>query len=71
MVDPVYRPNLVQALKKAPFHPYSSLERVSVSNRNRSSGSPHQTEVLVAKGNSRLPNPDLFPFLSRRLAAST
>nr|CAD7200625.1 unnamed protein product [Timema douglasi] len=71
MVDPVYRPNLVQALKKAPFHPYSSLERVSVSNKNRSSGSPHRTEVLVAKGNTRLPNPDLFPFLSRRLAAST
>nr|CAD7263167.1 unnamed protein product [Timema shepardi] len=71
MVDPVYRPNLVQALKKAPFHPYSSLERVSVSNKNRSSGSPHRTEVLVAQGNTRLPNPDLFPFLSRRLAAST
>nr|CAD7424229.1 unnamed protein product [Timema monikensis] len=71
MVDPVYRPNLVQALKKAPFHPYSSLERVSVSNKSRSPGSPHRTEVLVAKGNTRLPNPDLFPFLSRRLAAST
>ncbi|KAK4297066.1 hypothetical protein Pmani_030480 [Petrolisthes manimaculis] len=28
MVDPAYRPNLLQALSKTPFHPYSNLERI-------------------------------------------
>lgn len=27
MVDPVFRPNLVQALMKAPYHPYTNLDR--------------------------------------------
>lgn len=28
MVDPAYRPNLLQALSKTPFHPYSNLDRI-------------------------------------------
>ncbi|KAL1131291.1 hypothetical protein AAG570_010909 [Ranatra chinensis] len=29
MVDPEFRPNLVQALMKAPYHPYTNIERVT------------------------------------------
>ncbi|KAJ9596465.1 hypothetical protein L9F63_012504, partial [Diploptera punctata] len=74
MVDPLYRPNLLQALQKAPFHPYTSFDRVSmVTNRvhvNSSSSALNRNEFVVIKSSSRLPNPDLFPYLSRRLAAS-
>lgn len=75
MVDPLYRPNLLQALQKAPFHPYTTLERVSmVTNRvqvnNSPSNSVNRNDFVVVKSNTRLPNPELFPFLSRRLAAS-
>ncbi|KDR22393.1 forkhead box protein N3 [Zootermopsis nevadensis] len=74
MVDPLYRPNLMQALQKAPFHPYTTLDRVSmVTNRvqvNSPLGAVGHSEFVVIKSSSRLPNPDLFPYLSRRLAAS-
>lgn len=74
MVDPLYRPNLMQALQKAPFHPYTPVDRVSVvTNRvqvNSPSGPVGRNEFVVIKSSSRLPNPDLFPYLSRRLAAS-
>jgi hypothetical protein len=33
-------------------------------------GSVDRSEFVVIKSNSRLPNPVLFPYLSRRLAAS-
>jgi forkhead box protein N len=74
MVDPLFRPNLMQALQKAPFHPYMTLDRVSmVTNRvqvKSPSGPIGRNEFVVIKSSSRLPNPDLFPYLSRRLAAS-
>ncbi|GLH11696.1 Fork head domain transcription factor slp1 [Gryllus bimaculatus] len=79
MVDPVFRPNLLQALQKAPFHPQSTLERIAaIASSPANSGpllprSASVTSDLTPTGRHagrRLPDPDLFPFLSRRLAAS-
>ncbi|XP_049841704.1 hepatocyte nuclear factor 3-alpha-like isoform X2 [Schistocerca gregaria] len=40
MVDPMYRPNLVQALAKSPFHPYSTIvSRTASVNSSPGSGS--------------------------------
>ncbi|KAJ8922653.1 hypothetical protein NQ315_007685 [Exocentrus adspersus] len=63
-VDPQYKPNLIQALNRSPFHPCSTLE----SSPNHNS----KPQPVVSDKNSiyRLPNPDLFPFLSRKLAAT-
>ncbi|XP_075233319.1 forkhead box protein N3-like [Lycorma delicatula] len=82
MVDPMYRPNLVQALKKAPYHPYTNAERpitarvhpqpASLTDQQESSlRIPNKTPATgtTATG-GRLPDPELFPYLSRRLAAS-
>ncbi|XP_039294359.1 forkhead box protein N3 [Nilaparvata lugens] len=83
MVDPVYRPNLVQALKKAPYHPYavtgSGSDRSTPTSNSQqpdslSSGehTPDDTPAQSKAGsNGRLlPDPDLFPYLSRRLLAA-
>ncbi|RZF47789.1 hypothetical protein LSTR_LSTR006053 [Laodelphax striatellus] len=91
MVDPVYRPNLVQALKKAPYHPYAVMGSGSDrSTPTRNSQQPDSyspgdqaaddvssavpTPVKCAgdmRSSSRLlPDPDLFPYLSRRLLAA-
>ncbi|KAJ8949804.1 hypothetical protein NQ318_000502 [Aromia moschata] len=63
-VDPQYKPNLIQALNRSPFHPCSTLDPSSYySNRPQ--------PVIPDKSSSyRLPNPDLFPFLSRKLAST-
>ncbi|XP_034952525.1 forkhead box protein N3-like isoform X2 [Chelonus insularis] len=58
MVDDQYRPNLMQALSRAPFPPptgqnLSSPEKIPKKNTN-----------------TRLPDPVLFPYLSKRLASS-
>lgn len=50
MVDPVFRPNLVQALMKAPYHPYTNLDRNNSAphfqrRRSESSGSEEEEEV--------------------------
>ncbi|XP_071440776.1 forkhead box protein N3-like [Hetaerina americana] len=76
MVDDIFRPNLLQALRKAPFHPHTQLERVSViTNRlNVKSPSPPSDDCIVlsdAKSNCNVPDPELFPLLSRRLAAAS
>lgn len=76
MVDDIFRPNLLQALRKAPFHPHTQLERVSViTNRLQvKSPSPPSDDYIVlsgAKSNCNVPDPELFPFLSRRLAAAS
>ncbi|CAL4126404.1 unnamed protein product [Meganyctiphanes norvegica] len=108
MVDSAYRPNLLQALSKTPFHPYSNLDRIymvstkaTYNNRpvlyrqvgegaqgNTSvntfispvSGlfrtemsepvpsSPSQSPSKVSGAN--VPNPDLFPYLARRLGST-
>lgn len=58
MVDAQYRPNLLQALSRAPFPPPTT----------QSLSSPEKTHKKCA--NTRLPDPVLFPYLSKRLASS-
>ncbi|XP_046981356.1 forkhead box protein N3 [Schistocerca americana] len=103
MVDPMYRPNLVQALAKSPFHPYSTIvSRTASVNSSPGSGSLPSTPAKAppspgsaarqqsppataasssgngsgggssgGSNNNNVPDPTLFPFLSRRLALST
>jgi len=66
MVDPLYRSNLMQALQKAPYHPCTSLDKA---HKVPPPTSPTIPVIAKANGNSRLPDPELFPYLSRRLAA--
>lgn len=60
-VDPQYKPNLIQALSRSPFHPCSPLEQ------------PAQYRQPISEKSStyRLPNPELFPYLARKLASTT
>lgn len=81
MVDPVFRPNLLQSISKAPINSLTFLERPSTHNLSTLSGSEQKSnggppKYLNSNGHkslnktTRLPNAELFPFLSRRLAAS-
>ncbi|XP_026281428.1 forkhead box protein N3 isoform X2 [Frankliniella occidentalis] len=80
MVDPVFRPNLLQSISKAPVNNLTFLERPSNNLSNLGSSemkangnsSKYMSSVNHKTLNkvSRLPNAELFPFLSRRLAAS-
>lgn len=87
MVEPQYRPNLIQALTRSPFHPCSTWEKHAKNLINPASESPGSKvrSVLTkssikyvftifnsqqSNGSARLPNPEHFPFLSRRLAAA-
>ncbi|XP_063978144.1 forkhead box protein N3-like [Diachasmimorpha longicaudata] len=58
MVDDQYRPNLLQALSRAPFPPPTA--------QNLSS----PDKIPKKTTNTRLPDPILFPYLSKRLASS-
>ncbi|KAK0093931.1 hypothetical protein PV326_012307, partial [Microctonus aethiopoides] len=58
MVDDQYRPNLIQALSRAPFPPPSGQNLAS----------PKKTPKKNTS--TRLPDPVLFPYLSKRLASS-
>lgn len=58
MVDAQYRPNLMQALSRAPFPP-PTTQNLSVSEK-----APKKC------ASTRLPDPVLFPYLSKRLASS-
>lgn len=66
MVDQQFRPNLLQALTRSPFHPCSTLDPCAYYSLPRSSHITNQE----SKQPTRLPNPELFPYLSKRLAAS-
>ncbi|XP_065344285.1 forkhead box protein N3-like isoform X2 [Cloeon dipterum] len=81
MVDHCYRPNLLQALKKVPYHPYMQLERFQALNNNNNNTIPNsqscrlgnvesEPPVVSLVGRSNMLNPDLFPFLTQRLAAA-
>ncbi|CAH2005214.1 unnamed protein product [Acanthoscelides obtectus] len=61
-VDPQYKPNLIQALSRSPLHPCTSAEQGSSTKTVQ--GTPEKPAVY------RLPNPDLFPYLSKKLAAT-
>lgn len=61
-MDPQYKPNLLQALTRSPFHPCSTLDPTTYFGRAKQS--PEKSAI------NRLPNPELFPYLSRTLAAT-
>lgn len=58
MVDAQYRSNLIQALSRSPFPPPTATNI----------STPEKIARKVV--NSRLPDPVLFPYLSKRLASS-
>ncbi|XP_050714730.1 uncharacterized protein LOC126997597 isoform X3 [Eriocheir sinensis] len=94
MVDPAYRPNLLQALSKTPFHPYSNLDRIYLvstkagyNNKQLGEGAsgqgsgtaaarPASTPVEspaaspIKPSGANVPDPELFPYLARRLGSS-
>ncbi|XP_056648295.1 forkhead box protein N3-like [Diorhabda carinulata] len=60
-VDPQYKPNLIQALNRSPFHPISTMD------------STYQVDKPAVNNKPsvyRLPNPELFPYLARKLAST-
>ncbi|XP_060532398.1 forkhead box protein N3-like isoform X2 [Cylas formicarius] len=63
-VDPQYKPNLIQALNRSPFYPCSVFD--SPQSIQQSSTPPEKPANYRV---SSLPNPELFPFLSKKLAA--
>ncbi|XP_005099216.2 uncharacterized protein LOC101846815 isoform X2 [Aplysia californica] len=77
-IDPAYRPNLLQALRKTPYHPYHQLQMTST---QPPSYINMQYQSLPGGGRTVLPltqrpipntvSPHLFPFLSRRLAQTS
>ncbi|KAL3265228.1 hypothetical protein HHI36_009442 [Cryptolaemus montrouzieri] len=64
-VDPQYKPNLIQALTRFPFHPYSNLDASSYLNNNVTT----KLEPTEKEPSHRLPDPHLFPYLSKTLAS--
>lgn len=68
-VDPEYRPNLLQALRKTPYQ-YQHIRLPPDLRSSPSSTSAPKLISLSARPNANVPNPELFPFLSKRLAAS-
>lgn len=72
-IDPDYRPNLLQALRKTPYHPYHQLQMLA-------SPQPSHQYTYIQNGQRPLPlsprlgpnsiSPHLFPFLHKRLAQS-
>ncbi|KAK9719038.1 Forkhead domain [Popillia japonica] len=60
-VDQQYKPNLLQALTRSPFHPCSTLDPSVYFNKTKS----HQEKTNV--NTNRLPNPELFPYLAREM----
>uniref|UniRef100_A0A6P7G9V5 Forkhead box protein N3-like n=1 Tax=Diabrotica virgifera virgifera TaxID=50390 RepID=A0A6P7G9V5_DIAVI len=60
-VDPKYKPNLIQALTRSPFHPISTLDTSSHIQKPAVNDKPPI---------HRLPNPEMLPYLARKLAAT-
>lgn len=72
-IDPDFRPNLLQALRKTPYHPYHQLQMLSMPNTQCYTVHgvvPGRSLPLSPQLNVNTPSPHLFPFLSRRLAQS-
>ncbi|XP_044748326.1 forkhead box protein N2-like [Coccinella septempunctata] len=67
-VDPQYKPNLIQALTRSPFHPCSNLDTSSYLNNNIKT-KDDKVEKKSPQSISRLPDPQLFPYLSKTLAS--
>ncbi|CAN8000400.1 unnamed protein product [Ixodes hexagonus] len=85
-IDPEYRPNLLQAMRKTPCFPYTQLSNWGSGGGGGggSRGSAPRTIVPSSLNcsdrtmpldstqvHTNIPSPTLFPFLSKRLAASS
>ncbi|XP_050405357.1 forkhead box protein N3 isoform X2 [Patella vulgata] len=70
-IDPDYRPNLLQALRKTPYHPYHQLQMMSAPSTQNFTGLPgfgiNRPLPLTARPAPNTISPHLFPFLSKRL----
>ncbi|CAI9719221.1 forkhead box protein N3-like [Octopus vulgaris] len=74
-IDPDYRPNLLQALRKTPYHPYHQLQMLAGNQTAQANSNSNQYNVkpvpLAPKFSpNSLSLSHLFPFLSKRLAQS-
>ncbi|KAL8610945.1 hypothetical protein ACOMHN_042562 [Nucella lapillus] len=73
-IDPAYRPNLLQALRKTPYHPYQQLQMMSSMvpqqqvQHIQGLPSAFRTMPLTQRPVPNTVSPHLFPFLSRKLA---
>lgn len=66
-IDPMHRPNLLQALRRTPYHPFQQLQMIS-RNDATSQNEGNQEECEKKLNFSNVQSPTLFPFLSRRLS---
>lgn len=57
-VDQQYKPNLLQALTRSPFHPCSTLDPSVYFNKTKS---------LNHDKSNRFPNPEFYPYLSKEM----
>ncbi|CAH1183808.1 unnamed protein product [Ceutorhynchus assimilis] len=62
-VDPQFKPNLIQALNRSPFHPCSAIDPsiYLMPKANQSSVKEERNK------STNIPNPDLFPYLSKKM----
>ncbi|XP_029845240.2 forkhead box protein N2 isoform X2 [Ixodes scapularis] len=75
-IDPEYRPNLLQAMRKTPCFPYTQLSswgssRVTPRSVPSSLNCDRTMPLDSTQIHTNVPSPTLFPFLSKRLAASS
>lgn len=62
-MDPQYRPNLLQAMTRSPYHPCSTLDPSSYFNNNNNRTRPIHEKTPI----NHLPNTDLLPHLSSEM----
>lgn len=73
-IDPEFRPNLLQAMRKTPCFPYTQLNWAAPSPHSVPSSQDNGDQALSpdpSQAQNNVPSPMLFPFLSKRLAASS
>ncbi|XP_066254597.1 forkhead box protein N2-like isoform X2 [Euwallacea similis] len=69
-VDPQYKPNLIESLNRSPFYPCPAIDgSIAYATSTKNTQSSIKDEMIGNKG-ANLPNPELFPYLSRKLAAT-
>ncbi|XP_050036765.1 uncharacterized protein [Dermacentor andersoni] len=73
-IDPEFRPNLLQAMRKTPCFPYTHLNWAAPSTPHSVPSQDNGDKALSpdpSQAQNNVPSPTLFPFLSKRLAASS
>lgn len=74
-IDPEFRPNLLQAMRKTPCFPYTQLNWApsphAVPSSQQDDNGDQALSPDPSQAQNNVPSPMLFPFLSKRLAASS